>query len=92
MARQKLVFVRYYDDNKPSGVLMANRGCAVYTSFAKAYNDLAIDIDYWISKGARIIDEWYNDRDTASATSCRVAVQKADGTIVCANIVPSGIY
>ena len=92
MAKKNPVFVLYWDDNTPTANVMGNRRCAVYSSFAKAWHDLSVDFDYWAMKGGYIEDEWYNDVNIENATSARVVIRKGDGTIICANIVPSYIY
>ena len=90
MARQKVVYILSYDDNRFDPIGRRHR-VAAFDSFWKAYNVMSEDIDYWYSKGGHIQDEWYNDRNINDATSARIRVVLPDGDVINVNITPSAI-
>ena len=87
MAR-KPIYILHYDTNSTSryGV----HRCAAFSTFARAYNEMARDVDYLMgADGAHIDDEWYNANNIADATSARVILSFAEGNKLAINITPS---
>ena len=90
MAR-KLAYILFYDNNVPERVFGRHVRCAAFDSFFKAHDQLADDVDYFMSKGAHIQNEWYNDSNINFATSCEITLRMPDGELMNLNIVPSVI-
>ena len=92
MARGKVVYVLFYDNNEPGEVSRFSRSrCQVFNSFWRAHEELGRDIDYWYSRGGHIQNEWYNDANISDATACKITMYMPDGSLMNCNIVPSSI-
>lgn len=90
MARQKVVYIVSYDDNR-FDLIGRNHRVAAFDSFLKAYNAVAEDVGYWYSKGGYVKDEWYNAEIIDNATTARVRMVLPDGDVINVCITPSTI-
>ena len=87
MARQKVVYILSYCATEGRAVL--HHRIAAFSTFARAYNAMAEEVDYWYSQGGHLLIERYNDPDIARATHAYIEMLLPDGSFCPIYITPS---